>query len=102
MYRLIILSAIILASFSKALSCNNTYDAGAYQKVKCQYNFANCSNKCREATGNIQKHILDIWSNKAFEFNRSTVSLNDRSANDMLHSYILFFNCYRIKTILSI
>ena len=103
MYRLIILSAIIVASFGQNM-CSNTYNAAAgyQQKLKCQYNFAKCSPKCSKATEHIQQHINDIWDNTAFEFNRSDVSFNDRCANDILHSYILFFKRYRIKTILSI
>ena len=103
MYRLIILSAIIVASFGKALSCSNTYNVSAYTAIECQYNdAATCNDKCSNAVDSIIEHISVMWDNEAFEFDRSTVSFNNKSANDMLHSYILFFNCRRIKTVISI
>ena len=96
MYRLIILSAIIVGSFDKALPCNDTYDV-ANPAVKSHYNDSvNCRDKCDKAANSTINHIAYIILNnkafefKAFEFNytRSAVSFNDRSANDMLYSYI--------------
>ena len=97
MYRLIILSAIIVASFGKAPSCNETYNVFGSNVNGCQYNnTATCNDKCSNAANSTLNHISVIWNNEAFEFDRSAVSFNDKSANDMLYSYILFFNCYRI------